>query len=128
MIYNDAIATEYGVSETLATSAPFPYKTLPTPQDYKNGRVSRTFAKKVNEDYIIEIEYSSANSLNSNLYKVVVIAWKISGPRNDLYNDGIMSNSGVESQNRFEIERVQKEDGIDLKKVLHNLLEYWQGH
>jgi len=57
----------------------------------------------------------------------VVIAWKISGPRNDLYNDGIMSNSGVESQNRFEIERVQKENGIDLKKVLPNLLEYWQG-
>jgi hypothetical protein len=128
MRYNDAIATEYGVSETRNTSTPVAYKTLPTKQDYKNGRVSRTFAKKVNEDYIIEIEYAGASSINQDLYKVVVIAWKISGPRNDTYSGEIMSDSGVESQNKFEIERVQKEEGVNLKKVLPNLLEYWQGH
>jgi hypothetical protein len=44
-----------------------------------------------------------------------------------VYKNGILDKNGVEESNRFEIDRVKKEEGIDLSTTLTNLLEYWRG-
>lgn len=127
MKYNNTIVTEYG--NFLGTIGQPPQQVKPSPdqQDYLNGNFTRTFAKKVNENVIIEINLEQSYRINQDLYKVVYINWVIIGPKENRHIDGVI-DPGVSELNRFEIERVQKEDGIDLKKVLPNLLEYWQGH
>ena len=127
MKYNNAIVTEYGNFLGTMGQPPQQVKPLPVEQDYLNGNLTRAFAKKVNENVVIEIDLEQANRINQDLYKVVYINWVIIGPRENRKIDGIIE-PGVSELNRFEIERVQTEEGIDLKKVLPNLLEYWQGH
>ena len=68
--------------------------TLPTPQDYKNGRMIRYFAKKTNELRYLEISkqtYTDLNSRSSNiawdLYEPVQIQWIISGFEKQQVND-----------------------------------------
>jgi hypothetical protein len=68
-----------------------------------------------------------ANRLNSELYKVVVAKWTISGPRENRMLNGILEY-GVIQSNKYEIERIRKEEDIDLSKALNNPLEYWRGH
>jgi hypothetical protein len=127
MRYNDAIAFEYGTSDVTGGYAPVPYKPLPSPKDYDNGYINRTFAKKINENIIMEMDYASTNDINQDLYAIVVMSWKISGPRENIYDGNTIVQNGVATQNKFEIERVKKENGIDLSKALPNLLEYWRG-
>lgn len=128
MKYNDAIISEYGKFDEVSTGeSPLPFKPTPTSKNYTTGNFTRAFAKKINDNVIVEIKSEQANRINQNLYKVVYVNWVIIGPRENRKIDGIIE-PGVSELNRFEIERVQTEEGIDLKKVLPNLLEYWQGH
>jgi len=127
MKYNDAIVAEYGNFLGTMGQPPQQIKPFPTERDYKNGNFTRAFAKKVNDNVVIEINLEQANKINEDLYKVVYVNWVIIGPRENRNIGGVI-DPGVSDLNRFEIQRAQKEDGIDLKKVLHNLLEYWQGH
>lgn len=127
MKYNDAIVGEYGKFVEISGEAPLPTKPVPSGKDYTKGNFTRAFAKKINDNVIVEIKSEQANRINQDLYKVVYINWIIIGPRENRKIDGIIE-PGVSELNRFEIERVQTEEGIDLKKVLPNLLEYWQGH
>jgi hypothetical protein len=62
------------------------------------------------------------------LYKTVQVKWKITGPKNNIYKGNILDKAGVTEQNRFEIDRIKKEEGIDLSGVLNNPLEYWRGN
>lgn len=128
MRYNEKISIEYGESNIPSTLPPVPYKPLPVNDNYANGYIDRTFAKKVNENVIVEIDYGSSRSLNQDLYVIITVTWKISGPRTNKYKDSLLIESGVETQNKFEIDRVKKEIGIDLSKALPDLLEYWRGY
>jgi hypothetical protein len=128
MIYNESLATSYGkFSEISETSSPMTYKPMPSKDDYVKGYISRFFSKKINENLITEIQTDNANKLNSQLYKVVNLSWKISGPKNSIYKNGILDKYGVTDSNRFEIDRIHKEEGVDLSSALPNLLEYWKG-
>ena len=127
MKYNDAIVSEYGKSVDLNGQSPLPSKPIPSHRDYTNGNFTRVFAKKINDNVLVEIKSEQAQNINQTLYKVVYINWVIVGPRENRSVNGVI-DPGVFELNKFEIERVQKEEGIDLKKVLPNLLEYWQGH
>jgi hypothetical protein len=128
MKYNDDITLQYGKFSEISTGeSPLPFKPTPSSKNYTNGNFTRAFAKKINDDILIEIKSEQANKINQNLYKVVYINWVIIGPRENRSINGVI-DPGVSVLYIFEIERVQKEADIDLKKVLHNLLEYWQGH
>lgn len=127
MNYNEKIAGEYGMFTQMIGESPLPVKPLPTKKDYETGIFSRVFAKKINDNNIIEISMQQANRLNSDLYIVVVVQWTVSGPRENRMMKGVLEH-GVSQMNKFEIERVKKEEGIDLSSVLNNPLEYWQGH
>lgn len=128
MIYNDTLPSKYGVFTEISDASNVPKnKPVPTAEDYTNGYITRYFVKKANENVTFEISYITSRSINSNLYKVVNLRWKISGPKNDIYKNGIMDKAGVIEQNKFEIDRVKKEEGVDLSGTLNNLLEYWRG-
>lgn len=128
MIYNDKLSTSYGVfTEIRSGSNISKYKKTPSDQNYKDGFVERYFVKKTNENIIIETDRTGASSANKYLYKSASIKWKISGPKSNVYKNGILEQGGVEDSNKFEIERVKKEEGVDLSSTLTNLLEYWRG-
>lgn len=128
MIYNDKLASAYGNFNALASAAEYTkYRPTPTDADYKTGFINRYFAKKVNENKIIEVKSDAYTAAKNPLYKVVQLSWKISGPKDDIYVSGILNRAGVVPQNKFEIDRVLKEDGVDLSHVLRNHTEYWKG-
>jgi hypothetical protein len=128
MIYNEKLSTSYGVfTEIRNASNVSKYKKLPSDQNYKDGFVERYFVKKINENIITETDRTGATSANSYLYKAVAVKWRISGPKSSVYKNGILDKNGVEDSNKFEIDRIIKEEGIDLSPALPNLLEYWRG-
>jgi|688.fasta_scaffold21471_2 hypothetical protein len=129
MIYNQTLPSQYGtfpeigeITNILIT------KPKPSPEDYNKGYITRVFVKKINENVINEISYVDKSSINLNLYKTVQVKWKITGPKNNIYKGNILDKAGVTEQNRFEIDRIKKEEGIDLSGVLNNPLEYWRGN
>jgi len=73
---------------------PSPTITLPTEQDYENGRMIRYFAKKTNELRYLETSKQTFTDLNSSspniawdLYEPVQIQWIISGFEKQQVND-----------------------------------------
>jgi hypothetical protein len=127
MKYNDAIVNEYGSFIGMMGQPPLQAKPLPTKQDYANGSFNRVFAKKINDDILVEIKLEQSGNINRDLYKVISINWVISGVRENSYSKEVIT-PGVSDSNMFEINRALKEYGVDLRKVLPNPLEYWQGH
>lgn len=129
MKYNEELVSQYGnFAEIKTFSPPVPYKPRPDQNDYKNGYILRAFAKKINEDVITEIQPSLSRQINSTLYAVVSINWRITGPKNVVYVGGVIDNPSVAEQNRFAIDTVKTERGVDLSKVLPNPLEFWRGY
>jgi hypothetical protein len=129
MIYNQTLPSQYGpfsdiggITNILIT------KPNPSPEDYNNGYITRIFVKKINENVINEVSYANKFSINVNLYKTVQVKWKITGPKNNIYKGSILDKAGVTEQNTFEIDRIKKEEGVDLSSVLSNKLEYWRGN
>lgn len=128
MIYNNTLPSQYGTFTEIGNSSNIlKTRPIPTVQDYADGYIKRYFIKKINENSILEVSYLTTSSINANLYKTVEVKWKISGPKNNVYKGSILDKTGVEESNRFEIDRVRKEEGIDLSSTLANLLEYWRG-
>ena len=129
MIYNQTLPSQYGtfpeigeITNILIT------KPKTSPEDYNKGYITRVFVKKINENVINEISYVDKSSINLNLYKTVQVKWKITGPKNNIYKGNILDKAGVTEQNTFEIDRIKKEEGVDLSSVLANKLEYWRGN
>lgn len=127
MKYNDAIVNEYGNFLGIIGQSPLQTKPSPTKEDYFKGSFTRVFVKKINDDILVEINPYQSRNINQDLYKIVSINWTISGVRENSYSKGVIT-TGVSESNKFEINRALKEDGVDLRKVLPNPLEYWQGH
>lgn len=128
MIYNNTLPTQYGTFPEIGSSSNISKnRPIPTTEDYNNGYINRFFLKKANENFIFEISYLNSKNINPNLYKLVELKWKISGPLKNVYKNGILDKNGVEESNRFEIDRIKKEENIDLSSTLTNLLEYWRG-
>jgi hypothetical protein len=129
MIYNETLVKSYGSApEVFMGTSPKPCSVLVSAEDYSVGYVRRTFAKKANEDVVVEIKYSDSASINTALYKIVNLNWKVSGPKNDVMKNGILDKAGVVEQNFAEIDRVNVEQGVDLTRQLSNLLEFWRGY
>lgn len=128
MIQNNTLPSQYGIFPEIRNGFNI-QKNKPTPitKDYDNGYILRYFVKKANENIIFEVSYLNSQNVNTNLYKLVEVKWKISGPKNNVYKNGILDKNGVEESNKFEIERVRKEQDVDLSGTLTNLLEYWRG-
>lgn len=128
MIYNDNIVSEYGNVGFISGNAPVSYQPKPTGADYYLGYFTRWFAVRVNDVKATEVDPEKSGQINTDLYKVVSLIWKISGPKDTLVVDGIIEKSGVKKENEREIERVKHETEVDLRTTLTNPLELWRGY
>jgi hypothetical protein len=129
MIYNDKLSSEYGESTSMFFgNVPTEYKPIPTKEQYQSGILIRYFAKKINENKIIEIDPAKISGLDKNLYVTVNLTWKISGSKEKKIINGIIEKSSVSENNAAEINRVKIETNVDLLPVLSNLVEYWRGY
>jgi hypothetical protein len=85
------------------SSTPNPKSVQPTDKDMIYGYMVRLFAQKVNdEDVLIEINQDdikkadTPEGLDTNLYKIFSLRWKVSGPMNDvLDSQGNIKESGI---------------------------------
>ena len=129
MIYNDKLPSEYGITQGMSIrNPPVEYNPVPTKEQYRSGILVRYFAKKINENKIIEIDPSRLTGLDKNLYVIVSLVWKISGLKEKKVVNGIIEKSSVSENNAAEINRVKIETDVDLSFVLSNLVEYWRGY
>lgn len=129
MIYNDKLVSEYGTTSGMLTgNPPIEYNPVPTKEQYRSGILVRYFAKKINENKLLEIDPSKISGLDRNLYVIVNLTWKISGSKEKKIVNGIIEKSSVSENNAAEINRVKVETGVDLSVVLSNLVEYWRGY
>ena len=129
MKYNEAITSEYGgTAGKIYGISPVTNKPKPTSVDYISGYFIRAFAKKVNEDILVEIRPEDVKNVNGILYKVVYVNWRITGIKDSVRSGNMVNTIGVTQQNLLEIDRVKKEDEVDLSRILQNPLEYWRGH
>jgi hypothetical protein len=126
-IYDANIANEYGVSP-IQGNGPIAVRPQPTGADYTSGSITRWFAMKVNAPKAVEIDSAQSDSINTDLYAVVSLMWKISGPRNALVVNGVIEKAGVYQENLNAIAQVKAESGVDLSKTLTNPLELWRGY
>jgi hypothetical protein len=127
MKYNENILNEYGNFFEIIGTSPISTKVQPSKTDYKNGNFKRYFAKKINDNVIVEIDSKQVNEINKDLYMIVFVTWAITGPRDNRKLNGILEY-GVTTLNKLEIDRVRNEEMVDLGGALSNLLEYWQGY
>jgi hypothetical protein len=128
MIYNDRVAFEYGSSNSVLGNPPVAYQPKPTGNDYGRGFFTRWFAKRVNGTKAVEIDPEARGQINTDLYAIVSVTWKIAGPQNNWIVNGIIEKSGVEKENLNELERAKHETGVDLATTLTNPLELWRGY
>lgn len=129
MIYNDTLKISYdAVGSELTKPPPQSFRPTPTAKDYEAGYINRSFAKKLNENIVIEIEGSASAKDVSPLYTTVTLSWKITGPKDDRRSGRVIEDVGVINYNRGEIARVLAENDIDLAGVLSNPAEFWRGY
>ena len=111
-----------------------PRKFVPKPllSDYEKGIIDRYFAVKINDGTIIEIDKiqydllrtKSKNGIDYNLYKSLMLKWKISGPKHDIYKNNIIIKHGVEDTNKRTIEKLAK-NTPQVLNYFKNKLEYY---
>jgi hypothetical protein len=128
MRYNEKVTTEYGVADIYIGSSPVAYQPKPTGDDYRVGYFARWFSMRINGNVATEIDPTTQSQIDSNLYKTVTLNWKISGPRYPKIVNKIIEQTGVEPENRTEIERVKRENAVDLSRTLTNMVEFWRGY
>lgn len=99
---------------------------LPTLNDYDRGFFERFFVRQKGTGQIFEISEDEFRQFENNRFFIrFSLNWKISGPRNDVFNDaGYPIRTGVEDTNRRIVEDVDQR-GIEDK--LDDLLQYWDG-
>ena len=128
MIFNDTVALEYGTNSSVVGVSPIAYQPKPLSNDYVQGFLTRWFAKRVNSNKAIEISPEQRGESNTDVYIIISVIWKISGPKDSLIINRIIEKSGIIKENNDEIQRVKKETGVDLSFTLTNPIELWRGY
>ena len=104
-----------------------PYQVIVSATDYKTGYITRYFAKKQNENLIIEVnasQYADWDSakIDNVLYDMIQIKWWVSGNINDI--SGVVNVPGVKTKNKQAVQSAEiKMPGISLK--LSNYTQYY---
>jgi len=102
------------------------YFPIPSKQDYKVGSINRYFLKKVNDYLIVESSYENWENVSGFLYEKIDMLWIISGPKNDVYSEGILQSKGAMELNTEFINQTNKlMPGI--KSKLPNPLQFYKG-
>lgn len=100
----------------------------PTPEDYTKGFITRYFLKKINENFIYEVDdiqyYDQlSNVIDLHLYSGAIVTWFISGETADVVNNNI-TTQGVITKNKLALKQAEKQiPGIS--KLITNVLQYY---
>jgi len=121
----DSISTYDLIKKSIGTYYyPIYSHPLPTSQDYINGYFDRYFYKKINAKNFIEITEKDYNMVLYNSFcQTLTFKWIIIGARNNIVVNNVLEVMGVEEQNK-EILAIYPQ----LKTILINFLEFWQGY
>lgn len=111
--------------ENVITAYPVYNKTVPQQSDYENGFINRYFVKKINDRTIYEISKDNYVDISSNIYIKIAINWKLTGKRNDVYQNKIKIYEGVYEYNKNQINKY-KSYMTGLEKILRDPLEFWR--
>ena len=105
------------------------YKPEPTEDDFILGYFNRYFAKKINDLRVFEISEDSYdkilanNTTSARLYTAIKIAWKLTGPKNDVTIGTFTTVSGIEDTNKRMV-KLYNEKFLGLSKHVTNFVEF----
>lgn len=109
----------------IETVYPIYKKIYPENNDYENGFFERFFVKKINDKSIYEVSKDNYFDISPNLYIRIVLRWKLTGKRNDVFNNNIKLYEGVYEYNNSQIIKY-KQIMPGLENVLRDPLEFWK--
>jgi hypothetical protein len=104
-----------------------PHQVIVSAAEYKTGYITRYFAKKRNENLIIEVNASQyadwdSGKIDNVLYDMTQIKWQVSGNIDDTV--GVVNTIGVKTKNKQVVQLAEKKlPGISLK--LSNYTQYY---
>lgn len=101
----------------------------PTTEEYARGWITRYFIQRTNDKTSPIFEVNStqfSKSLANDLYTAVSIRWRLTGPKETIYDsNGNVKEKSVSESNRIAIQLVY--DKIpNLKLYLPNLLQFYK--
>lgn len=98
----------------------------PTDKDYENGHFTRYFLRRTGTSRIYELSRNGWRAYDgSSKFIRFSLKWKISGPRNDVFNDaGYPVETGVEDTN---LRIIEQTDQRGIASKLNDPLQYWDG-
>jgi len=110
------------------TTEEFPEEITPQPTeaDYERTWFERFFVRRRGTRKIVEVGEGSYGRFNTSRFFIrFSLKWRISGPRNDVFNDaGFQIRSGVEDTNLRTLDRISKENQ-GIKEKLSDPLQFW---
>jgi hypothetical protein len=107
------------------TNYPIYNKVIPQQSDYENGFFYRYFVKKANDKMIYEISRDNYIDVSPDIYIRIAINWKLTGKKNDIYQNKIKIEEGVYEYNKNQI-NIHKKYMPGIENTLRNPLEYWK--
>ena len=102
---------------------------LPTNKDYEKGSYTRYFIKTKGSKSIAEVNEETLGLLGQKIDDILYIGfeldWKLTGPLNDIFVDGIRQQAGVRDTNRRTLQRLEQEY-IGITEKLQNLTQFYR--
>ena len=128
-LYQDLLKITGGVDVSEKNGKVVDNTVLPTNEDYEKGLYTRYYIKTKGSKSIAEVTEEVFGLLGSkiddNLYVGFELDWKLTGPLNDIFVDGIRQQAGVRDTNRRTLQRLEQEY-IGITEKLQNLTQFYR--
>ena len=128
-LYQDLLKITGGIDVSEKNGRVVDSTVIPTNEDYVNGVYTRYFIKTKGSKVISEVDEKTLGSLgdkiDDNLYVGFELDWKLTGPLNDIFVDGIRQQAGVRDTNRRTLQRLEQEY-IGITEKLQNLTQFYR--
>jgi len=128
MTIDDYLESSDGRYTNNTEEFPEEHKPEPTQSDFDRGWFERFFVRRRGTSDITEVDEGEHGRFNtSRLFTRFSLKWRISGPRNDVFNSaGFLVSAGVEDTNLRTLDRVSRNQR-GIKDKLSNPLQFWDG-
>ncbi len=115
--------------DTFTIQIPITIIPSPTDSDYQLGFIYRYFIQKANDEnaFIYEVSETDYEIYSENhFWKRIRIKWRISGPSNPIYKNGVMEDRGVLNSNKSSVS-LASSHFKNISLYLPNLLQFYKG-
>lgn len=107
--------------------SPSVYKPSVTEKDYNNGFINRYFVGRINYEDFFETSIMDYNLAPTNFYKKIIIKWKITGPKYNIYTGKMLETVGVVDYNFARISEARVKFP-EIQMILTDLTQFWRGY